>query len=152
MSTRAQNPYAAPASEIRDAAEERPVLSRAGRALLWLAVAGNVLMAADSIQAHFAALSGGYWHWPNVIRLSLAVLNIVALLKRASPVLFWSAAVLNAVFALAVALSVTALMAFRDEVPGDAVDLAQAALLRAVPVGLLCLLTVVTVVMNRGRA
>ena len=152
MSTRAQNPYAAPASELRDAADERAVLSRAGRALLWLAVAGNVLMAADSIQAHFAALSGGYWHWPNVIRLSLAALNIIALFKRASAVLFWLSAVLNAVLAVAVALSVAALMAFRDEVPGDAADVARAALMRAVPVGLLCLVTVVTMVMNRGKS
>jgi hypothetical protein len=152
MTARTQNPYAAPASEVRDDASERQVLSRAGRALLWLAVGGNLLMAAASIHAIFVGIADGYWHWPNAIRLSLAALNIAALFKRSAAVLLWLSAVPNALFAVAVALSIAALIAFRDGMAPDAAELAQAATMRAVAVGLLCLFTVVTVVMNRGRS
>jgi hypothetical protein len=152
MPTRAQNPYAAPASELRDAAEERAALSRAGRALLWLAFSANLLMALVSISPLFAAAAEGDFYWQKAVRISLAALSIASLLRRTAAALFWLSVVLNSLFAVLVLFNVAMLLSLHDTMPADAADLAQASIVSAIPMGLVCLLTVVVVVMNRGKA
>jgi hypothetical protein len=152
MTARTQNPYAAPGSEVTDDARDPPVLSRTGRALLWLAFSGNLLMVAASIFPRFAVASDWDISWANVLPISLAALSIASLFQRTATALFWLSAVVNSMLAVVVAVNVIALISLGDRVPADAAPHAQAAIVALSPIGLLCLLTVVTLVVNRGRS
>jgi len=147
------NPYAAPASELGDAPGDRAALSRAGRVLLWLAFAGNALLAGYSIYLAMRLISLDLRYlWPGALRISLAALSISALFRRNSAALFWLAAIVNALFAAAVALNVVLLISHRGRMAPEAAAMAETAIMGAVPVGLLCLLTMLTLVMNRGKS
>jgi hypothetical protein len=153
MRARTQNPYAAPASEVKDDAGDRPVLSRAGRALLWLAFSTNLLMAITSISPLFAAAAAeGEFYWQKAVRIALAALSIASLFQRTAAAIFWLSVVLNSLFAALVLFNVAMLMSLRDRMSADAAGHAQAAIVAAIPMGLVCLLTVVVVVLNRGRS
>lgn len=152
MTTSSQNPYAAPASQVRDVAARRPVLSRAGRALLWLAFSANLLMALVSMSPLLAAAAEGDFYWQKAVRISLAALSIASLFQRTAAALFWLSVIVNAMFAVLMAINVVALASLRDKMPADAASYLQAAIVAAVPLGLLCLLNIATVVVNRGKA
>src|SRR5262249_54024985 len=145
------NPYTAPASRVRDLGD-RPLLSPAGRILLWVAFAGNVLMAAAAIPSLFAAAMEGDFYWAGAFRTALAALSIAALFKRTGALLFWLSVLFNAMSAVLVALNVVLVIRLRDGMAPEAAVLAQSSMLRSAPVALLWLLTIVVVVTNRGKA
>src|SRR4051812_44504624 len=128
MTERTQNPYAAPASEVRDDAGDRPTLARAGRALLWLAFSANLLMAITSISPLFAAASEGEFYWQKAVRISLVALSIASLFQRTAAALFWLSVMLNCLFAALVLFNVAMLISLRDRMSADAAGHAQAAI------------------------
>jgi hypothetical protein len=127
-------------------------LSPAGRVLLWVALLGNLLMAAAGIHSLFSAAVQGDFYLAGAFRTALAALNIAALFKRTWASLFWLPLLFNAMSVVLVALNVVLLVRLRDSMTPEAAALAQSSIVRSAPIALLCLLTIVVVVVNRGKS
>jgi hypothetical protein len=117
-----------------------------------VALVGNLLMAAAAIQSLFSAAVQGDFYWVGALRTALAALNIASLFKRTWALLFWLPLLFNAMSAMLVALNVVLLVRLRDGMAPEAAALAQSSIVRSAPIALLCLLTIVVVVVNRGKS